>query len=146
MTVTNAISDSAENAILKLIFNATAWANIAQDGTSPITNIQNALHTLDPGDSGLQNQNEISYGSYARAAVLRQTGGWTVTANSVSPVAAIAFPASTAGTGTATHWTVGKTSTGATEVFWRGDVTPNIAVTGAGITPQLTTSSTITLD
>jgi hypothetical protein len=44
------ISDATEANILKLIFNATAWANYADNAaTSPQTNIDNALHTADPG-------------------------------------------------------------------------------------------------
>ena len=146
MTVTNAISDATETNILKLIYNATAWANVAQDNaTSPLTQIANALHTADPGDAGSQSTNEIAYTSYARTNVNRNSGGWTITANSVSPAATISFAAGTGGTGTATHWSTGKTGGGATEFFWRGDVTPNI-VCGNGVTPQLTTGSTITID
>lgn len=75
----------------------------------------------------------------------RTTGGWTVTGNSVSPVANIDFPAGTGGSGTVTHFSVGPTGGGATKIFYSGTVTPNI-VTGSGVTPRLTTSSTITED
>jgi len=47
------ISNTAESAILQLVFNATTWANYAINATSsPQTNIDVALHTADPGDSG----------------------------------------------------------------------------------------------
>lgn len=138
--------DTFENDLLKLIFNATAIANIADNaGTSPLTNLFVALHTADPGESGVQNTSEISYTGYARVTVARTSGGWTVTANSVSPVAAIAFGACTAGSGTATHWSVGVASSGATKILYSGAVTPNIVV-GVGVTPQLTTASTVTED
>ena len=141
------IADVTENNILKLIFNATAWANLADNAAaSPITIIANALHTADPGEAGTQQTSEAAYASYARVSVNRNSGGWTVTANSVSPVAAISFPASTGAGSTITFWSVGKTASGATDIFWSGTVTPNIAVGGSGITPQLTTGSTITLD
>jgi hypothetical protein len=140
------IADVTENNILKLLFNATAIANIADNASSsPITNTYVALHTADPGDAGTQQTSEAAYTSYARVAVARTSGGWTVTANSVSPVAAITFPAGTGGSGTVTHFSVGKTVSGATDIFFSGTVTPNI-VTGNGITPQLTTATTITLD
>lgn len=140
------IADNTENNILKLIFNATAWANYADNAaSSPQTNVHNGLATADPGDAGTMNTSEITYTSYARVNVARTTGGWTVTNNSVSPVAAIAFPAGTGGSGTATYWTTGKTGGGATDILWSGTVSPNI-VTGNGVTPQLTTASTITLD
>lgn len=140
------IADNTENNILKLIFNATAWANYADNAAaSPQTNIHVALHTGDPGDSGTMSTSEAAYTSYARVNVARTTGGWTVSTNSVSPVASITFPAGTGGSGTVTHFSVGKTGGGATDILWSGTVTPNI-VTGNGVTPSLTTATTITLD
>ena len=77
--------------------------------------------------------------------VARTTGGWTETSGSVSPVANIDFPAGTGGSGTATHFSTGKSGGGAAAALWQGTVTPNI-VCGTGVTPRLTTASTITLD
>ena len=140
------ISNTTETAILALIFNATAWANYADNAaSSPQTNIHVALHEADPGDAGDMSTNEADYVSYARVNVARTSGGWTVTGGSVSPVSNIDFPAGTGGTGTVTHFSTGKTGGGATAILWSGTVTPNI-VTGNGITPRLTTASTITLD
>lgn len=140
------IADNTENNLLKLIYNATAWANYADNAaSSPQTNIHTALHTADPGDAGTMSTSEATYTSYARVNVARTSGAWTVTANSVSPVANIAFPAGTGGSGTVTHFSTGKTGGGATDILLSGTVTPNI-VTGNGITPSLTTASTITLD
>jgi hypothetical protein len=140
------IADVTENNLLQLIFNATAWANYADNAaTTPQTNIHCGLHTADPGDAGTMATSEAAYTSYARVNVARTTGGWTVTANSVSPVAAIGFPAGTGGTGTVTHFSTGKTGGGAADILFSGTVTPNI-VTGSGVTPQLTTATTITLD
>ena len=45
-----------------------------------------------PADAGNQTTNETAYTSYARVAVARTSGGWTVTGNSVSPTANIDFP------------------------------------------------------
>lgn len=140
------IADNTENNVLKLIFNATAWANYADNAAStPQTNIHVALHTADPGDAGNMTTSESAYTSYARVNVARTSGGWTVAANSVSPVANIDFPAGTGGSGTVTHFSTGKTGGGATDILWSGTVTPNI-VTGNGITPRLTTATAITLD
>ncbi|CAB5170600.1 hypothetical protein UFOVP155_35 [uncultured Caudovirales phage] len=139
-------SDSFENSLLKLIFNATAIANLADNAaTSPLTNLYVSLHTSDPGEAGNQTTNETSYTSYARVAVARGTGGWTVTANSVSPVANIDFPAATGGTGTITHFGVGSASSGTGVLYYSGTVSPNISVS-SGVTPRLTTASTITED
>lgn len=140
------IADNTENNIMKLIFNATAWANYADNAaTTPQTNVHTALHTADPGDAGTMSTSETTYTSYARVNVARTTGGWTVTANSVSPVAAISFPAGTGGSGTVTYFSTGKTGGGATDILFSGTVTPNI-VTGNGVTPQLTTATAITID
>lgn len=135
-----------ENDWLKLIFNATAIANIADNAaSSPITNLYVSLHTADPGEAGDQTTNETAYTSYARVAVARTTGGWTVTNNSVSPVANIDFPACTGGTSTITHFGVGTASSGAGKLLYSGTVTPNISVSN-GVTPRLTTASAITED
>lgn len=140
------LSDSTENSLLLLIFNATLWANVAINATSsPITNIYAALHTADPGETGSQTTSETNYTSYARVAVARTSGGWTVTANSVSPVANIDFPAGTGGSGTATYFSFGTVISAAGVIFFSGTVTPNI-VLGNGVTPRLTVASACTLD
>lgn len=140
------IGDTTENALMLLIFNATAWGNYADNAaSSPQTNIACALHTADPGDAGTQSTSEAAYTSYARTNVARTSGGWTVTANSVSPVANIDFAAGTGGSGTVTHFSAGKTGGGASAILFSGTVTPNI-VTGNGVTPRLTTATAITID
>ena len=140
------ISNSTENSILDLLFSATTWADVAEnDTTSPHTNIAVGLHTGAPGDAGSMTTSESAYTSYARVSVAR-AGGWAAASGgSVSPAAAITFPAGTGGSGTVTHFSTGKTGGGATVIYWEGTVTPNI-VTGNGITPELTTATTITLD
>lgn len=140
-------SDFLENAILKLIFNATAIANIADNAAaSPLTNLFWALHTADPGDAGTQATSEATYTGYARVSVARTTGGMTAsTTGSTSPVANIDFPPCTAGSNTITHASVGIAASGATSMLYSGTVTPNISVSN-GVTPRLTTASTITED
>jgi hypothetical protein len=133
-----------ENDLLKLIFNATPIANIADNAAaSPLTNLYVSLHTADPGTGGSQTTSEAAYTSYARVAVVRTSAGWTVTGNSVSPAATITFPSATGGSETETFFAVGTASTGAGKILYRGTVTANIAVT-SGITPQLSTSTAIT--
>lgn len=138
--------DTFENDLLKLIFNGTAIANIADNAaTSPLTNLFVALHTADPGETGNQSTNEVSYTGYARATVARTSGGWTITANSVSPTANIDFGACTAGTATATHASVGVAVSGATKLLYSGALSPTISIS-AGVTPRIPTGSTITED
>ena len=138
--------DTFENDLLRLIFNATAIGNIADNAaTSPLTNLQVSLHTSDVGEGGSQTTNEVAYTSYARVAVARTSGGWTVTGNSVSPAANIDFPACTGGTATATHWAVGTASSSTGKVLYKGTISPSISIS-TGVTPRLTTATAITED
>lgn len=133
-----------ENDLLKLIFNGTAITNLADNaGTSPLTSLFVSLHTAEVLEGDNQGSNETNYTGYARVAVARSSSGWTVTNNSVSPTSTISFPQCTGGTATITHFAIGTASTGAGKVLYKGTVTPNVAV-ASGVTPQLTTASTIT--
>jgi len=135
-----------ENDLLKLIFNATPIANIADDAvTSPLTNLYVSLHTADPGEAGDQTTSECAYTSYARVAVARSGAGWTVTDNSVSPAATIAFPAATGGTETATYAGFGTDASGAGKLLYSGAISPTIDIS-SGVTPRLTTATAITED
>ena len=132
------------NDLLKLIFNAVAIGNIADNaGSSPITNLYAALHTADPS-AGDQTTNEIAYSTYARVAILRTSGGWLVTGMSVSPVADIEFPAASSGdSGTAPYFSIGKSSTGAGKILYAGKLSPSIAIS-SGVAPTITSASTVT--
>lgn len=129
-------SNSWENAILALLFNGTALANIADNAaSSPITSLYVSLHTADPGEGGDQTTNEATYTSYARVAVARNSGGWTVSGNAVTNTAAIVFPEATGGSNTITHFGVGKSSSGAGVLLYSGALTASLAVS-TGIQPQ----------
>jgi len=137
--------DTFENDILKLIFNGTAIADLAENDTStPATTLTVALHTADPGEAGTQATNETAYTGYARQTVARTSGGWTVTGNSVSPVANIDFPECTAAPGAnITHASVG---TGvANKLLWKGALSAAI-VMAVGVIPRIKTTSTVTED
>lgn len=141
-----------DNALLQLLFNnnaANAPVNAIGSGLQAAAtagNLYVSLHTADPTASGNQSSSEISYTGYARQAVARTTGssGFTVTGNSVSPGSAITFGSMTGGTGgTVTNWAIGTASSGTGYILYTGSVSPNILVS-TGVTPQLTTASTIT--
>jgi hypothetical protein len=143
-------SDTFENDILGLIFNATAIANIADNAaSSPLTNLYVSLHTADPTDAGVQTASEANYTGYARVAVARTAGGWTVAtaggATTAKPVAPITFPACTGGSSNITHFAIGTAASGGSKVLYAGAVSPVILVTD-GITPQLTTATSVTED
>lgn len=132
--------------ILKAVLNGVAIADLLEnDTTGPLTNLYVSAHTADPTITGDQTTNEATYTSYARVAVARDSGSpaWTVTSGVASPVAAITWPACTGGTNTITHFAIGTASTGAGKVLYVGTVTPNISVS-SGVTPSLTTASTLT--
>lgn len=125
-----------ENDLLKLIFEATAIANIADNAASaPLTNLYVSLHTGDPGETGDQTTSEATYTDYARVAVARSGSGWTVTANAVTNDAAITFPACTGGSNTITHFAVGTAASGAGKVLYKGALSASLAVS-SGITPE----------
>lgn len=138
-------SDAFEQGLALLFFEATAWANIADNAaSSPITNWQLSLHTADPGDAGNQTTSEIAYTSYARVAVARSSSGFDTTGGVATLAALTSFPAGTGGSGTATHFGLGTASAGAGILEISGTITPNI-VTGDGITPQLTTATSFAI-
>lgn len=144
------ISNTAENSILDLILRATAWANIADNAaSSPQTNTGLSLHTSDPGDGGDASTNEVTYTSYTRVNVARSTGFAAASSGSSALAANTDFPAGTGGSGTVTHFGAGKSNasppTGAQALHFSGTVTPNV-VCGNGVTPRLTTATTISLD
>ena len=143
-------SDTYENDLLKLLLNATAIANVADNtATAPTTALWAALHTADPADTGTQGTNEVSYTGYARTLTQRSTGtsGWTIASGAANPVSAITFPQATStSTGTITYFSVGLSSSSTSgKIFYSGTVTPNINY-GQNVTPSLTTGSGITED
>jgi hypothetical protein len=133
-----------ENDVLKLIFNGTAIANLADNAaSSPLTSLYLSLHTADPTDSGNQTSSETTYTGYARVAVTRNSGGFTVSGSTVVPAANIDFGQCSAGSATITHVAIGTASSGTGKILYSGTVSPNIVVS-SGVIPRLTTASTIT--
>lgn len=131
------------NDILALLFNATTIPNIAQNnGTAPLTNLYVSLHTANPGAGGAQNTSEAAYTSYARVAVARTSGGWTISSTSVVPAAQISFPAATGGSETETFFGIGTASSGAGILLYSGAISPTIAVS-SGVTPILTAATSV---
>lgn len=138
-----------ETGLLNLLFNNTAFTLVGDAAgllaSATAGSLYLSLHTADPGEAGDQTTNEIAYTSYARVAVARSGAGFTVSGGSVTLAALTSFPAGTGGSGTATHFGVGTSSSGAGKLLYKGAISPTI-VCGSGITPQLTTATTITED
>lgn len=140
-------SNIFETDLLKLIFQAVAIANLADNAaSSPFTNLYLSLHTADPGEAGDQTTNETAYTGYARIAVARTSGGWNVAAGVASPVANVDFGQCSASPGGAiTHVGIGTASSGAGKLLYSGTLTPNITM-AVGVLPRITTASTISED
>lgn len=130
-------STSAANSLLALIFNATAFANFADNAAaSPNTNLYLSLHTADPGVGGSQTNNEAAYTNYARIPIVRTTSGWAVPSGGVTSNAALAQFAQCGVTGaTITHVAIGKSSSGTGLVLYAGALSSALAVAN-GIQPQ----------
>lgn len=139
-------SNVFETAILNLVFNNTAITLIGDAAgllaSAAAGSLYLSLHTSDPGEAGDQTTNEIGYTSYARVAVARTSGGWTISGDTVTLTATMSFPAGTGGSGTATHFGVGTSVSGAGKLLYSGTISPNI-VCGSGVTPQLSTATSI---
>ena len=143
------MGDLLEASILELILNGVGIPGIADDtATSPLANLYVSLHTSDPGTSGDQTAEEISYTGYARVAVARSAGSpaWTISGAQPSaaiPNASIVFGTMSGGDGgTAQYAVVGTLSTGAGQILYKGAITPNIFVI-SGVAPSLLVSSAI---
>ena len=134
-------STSTCNNLLKLIFNATAWANMADNAaTSPFTNLYLSLHTADPGVGNAQTTNETAYTNYVRIAIARTSGGWTVATNTAVNAALAQFAQCGATGATLTHIAVGTASSGAGTVLYAGALNSPIAVS-SGIQPQISATA-----
>lgn len=142
-----AMSDALENQLALLIFNNDAITLIGDAagilGSSADGSLYLSLHTASPGEAGDQTTNETTYTSYARVAVARTTGGWTVSGAVATLAANVDFPACTGGTATITHIGIGTSSSGAGKLLFFGALSPNVSVS-TGVTPRVTTGTTVT--
>lgn len=132
------MSNAAETALLNLLFVNTDWAGVGDAGglqnSAAAGSLYVALHTADPGEAGTQSTSEASYTGYARVAVARTVGGWTVSGPSVSNAASVQFGECTAGSATVTHFSIGVDSAGAGQIIVSGALTSSRSIS-AGITP-----------
>ena len=133
------LTNTAENAIIDLIFNNTDFANVGDAGgllgSATAGSLYVSLHTSDPGETGDQTTNECAYTSYSRVAVARTSGGFTVSADTATNTAAVTFPAATGGSETATHFGIGTASSGSGILIMSGALSASLAIS-SGITPE----------
>ena len=150
-------STTFEQQILGLIFNGTTIANLAQNASSPLTNLYISLHTANPattagsGTVNTQSASEASYPSYVRALVARSGDGWSISYGSgqwsAKPVSTITFATCSStpsgGSQMLTYFAIGAASSGDSEMFYYGTISPSIIVNN-GTVPQLTQATAIT--
>lgn len=124
-----------ENAFLKLVFNAEAVLDLADNAAlAPLEALPVALHTADPGADGNQSTNEIVYTGYSRVDVPRTAAGWLVSGSNAYPVETVEFAEMTAGAGgIVTHASVGDA---VGNILYSGPVDPNLNVVN-GVIPRL---------
>jgi hypothetical protein len=117
------------NNFLALLYNATPWANIADNaGSSPITTISMRLATASYAVGSTGSTNEATYTNYALQTVARSTAGWAAPATrATSNAAQITFPQCGASGNTITSACTSKAS-GASDVFHYGDLNAPITV------------------
>jgi hypothetical protein len=139
------LGNAAESDLLKLLFLNTPMANVGNaaglvgsGGTGSPGSIFVALHTATPGAGGTQNTNEAAYTNYARVAVARTAGGWTITGSSPTTAentAAVTFPQSGSGPETEAWFSTGQETSGAGELYWFGSLGSSLVVNNL-ITPS----------
>ncbi len=121
-------SNTTENDLATYIFDTTAPA-WAANGSFYIR-----LHSSDPGEAGTAVTNEISYTGYDGVAISRTTG-FTISGNEASNTALAQFPLCTAGSATATHFSICTTQNGAGQIIVSGALSASLAIS-AVIQPQ----------
>ena len=133
------LSTVARNSLLDLLFLNVDWANIGDasglQNSAVAGSFYVALHTADPGVGGTQATNEVAYTNYARVAVARTSGGFSRTGNVISNTALVQFPTCGVTGATATHWSVGVASAGATDIVLSGALGSSLAIANT-IQPQ----------
>ena len=132
-------TNTFETDILELCFNNTDLAGIGDgtglQGSTAAGSFYIALFTADPTDSGSVT-NEATYTGYARVAVARTSGGWTIAGNNASNTAAVTFAECTAGSNTITHFGICKAGTASVQdLIFHGDLDSSLAVS-SGIIPE----------
>lgn len=143
-------SNTFENDLLQLIFNNVDIADIGDSAglqnSATAGSLYIALHTADPGEGGTAATSEATYTNYARVAVARTVGGWTVSGNSATNAGQITFPQCGASGNTITHVSITTASSGTSKILYSGALNSSLAV-ALNITPLFAASGlTVTED
>lgn len=142
-------SNAWESDLLKLVFNNTTASSIGDAtglvGSTLAGNLYVSLHTSDPGETGDQTTNEATYTNYARVAVVRSSGGWTISGTNptqAANAATISFPQCTGGSNTITYIGIGTDSSGTGKLLYSGALASSLSVSN-NITPTFNAGAMI---
>lgn len=130
----NAKGADLREAWLRFVFHGTLPAAFLNGSISgAITTLYVSQHTAAPGESPASGQstNEAGYSGYARLAVARTAGGWTISDPVASGdwqavnVAELAWdPKADAGSVSITHIGIGTAASGAGTLLYSGPIGP----------------------
>jgi len=143
-------SNASENALLQLFFNNVDFATVGDaaglQNSATAGSFYISLHTADPGEAGDQTTNEATYTNYARVAVARTVGGWTVSGSTATNASQISFPQCGVTGNTITYVGIGTEISGAGVLMYSGALNSSLAV-ALNITPLFAASGlTVTED
>lgn len=148
-------SNTWETDLLKLVFQNIDAALIGDAtglrGSTTAGNLYLSLHTADPTEGGSQTSSEATYTNYARIAVVRSAGAWTVTLvdsgpSTVTNAAQVTFPQAglASPTNVITHVGVGTALTGgAGKLLYSGILATGSLTVNQNITPSFGTGQLV---
>jgi len=124
-------SNTFETDLLSLLFTNVNIALLGDAtgvrGSATAGSLYAALHTADPGEAGDQTTSESAYTGYARIAISRDTGSWTVSSNAgtgqVVNNNTLSWGQCTANPATVMWVSVGLASSGASKILARMQIT-----------------------
>lgn len=99
-----------------------------------------AIYTASPTTAGTAVSNECAYGSYARVAVVANTGFTAGASGSSENTGLLQFPICTSGSETVTYVGIVTTASGAGQLLYFGELTSPRSVS-SGIQPQFAISA-----
>lgn len=130
-------TNTFETALLQHLFQNANIANIGDAtglrGSSAAGSLFIGLFTADPTETGSLAA-EANYTGYARVAVARSAGGFTVSGNQVTNAALVTFPKATGGSSNVTHFAI-LTAISAGTMLIKGSLDSALAVS-TNITPE----------
>jgi hypothetical protein len=147
-------SNTWESDLLKLVFQNVDAALIGDAtglrGSSTAGVLYVSLHTADPTEGGTQTSSEATYTNYARVAVARTSGAWTVTTVNVGPstvtnAAQVTFPQAglASPTNVIEYVGIGTDASGTGKLLYSGILGTGSLTVNQNITPSFAPSTLI---